>query len=86
MIVQKKKLAFYSILSSGHLNVCISLGRVLLDKFGDQIEVYFIVDRVWKEKIEKIDSRFKFGTFEFDKKEDESRMIDIANRFEKCLR
>ena len=44
------KVCFYSILSSGHLNVCATLGKILLDNHPD-FEVYFVVDAEWKQKL-----------------------------------
>jgi len=85
MVFQKKKLAFYSILSSGHFNVCASLAVAILNRFSDRIEVYFIVDAKWKAHLEKIDSRFKFGVFEYDQKDGDQRLVEVVNKLEATL-
>lgn len=82
---KKKKIAFYSILSSGHLNVCSSIATVLLDKFSKKLEVYFIVDDVWAEKLSKNDARFKFGIINYDNKEQGSRIEDLVDSLEPLL-
>ena len=81
---EKKKLLFYSILSSGHLNVCASLAKVLLDNHSD-IEVWFIADRQWSERLGRIDSRFKFSIVELNE-HFELKMAGIVQKLEACLR
>ena len=39
---QKKKVAIYSLLMSGCLNISASLATLLLDKHSDEIEIWFI--------------------------------------------
>uniref|UniRef100_A0AAN0LVW8 UDP-glycosyltransferase n=1 Tax=Polyphagotarsonemus latus TaxID=1204166 RepID=A0AAN0LVW8_9ACAR len=80
---EKKKLVFYSILSSGHLNVCSAVGTALLNKFADDVEVYFIAEKVWAEKLKKIDQRFKIGLIDLSSEED--RIIDVVKDTEKSL-
>jgi len=80
-----KKICFYSILSSGHLNVCASIGTVLLNNHPDDIEIYFIADEQWAEKLAKIDKRFKFGIIDYDNKDQEFRMIELVNKIEKTV-
>lgn len=40
-----KRIAIYSLLSSGHFNVCVTLAKVLLNNYGDKIEIYFITGK-----------------------------------------
>lgn len=87
MAVDKKKkvIAFYSILSSGHFNVCKSLAKALLDRHSDKLEVYFIVDQEWKEKLAKFDDRFKFGVIEYDNDQQQARVADMITKIEPFL-
>lgn len=71
--------------SSGHLNVCASLGVAILNRFSDRIDVYFIVDAKWKAHLEKIDSRFKFGVFEYDQQDGDQRILEVVNKLEAAL-
>uniref|UniRef100_A0AAN0LVX7 UDP-glycosyltransferase n=1 Tax=Polyphagotarsonemus latus TaxID=1204166 RepID=A0AAN0LVX7_9ACAR len=82
-LINKKKLVFYSFLTTGHLNVCSAIGSALLNNYSNEIEVYFIADKTWAEKLTKIDSRFKIGLIELSQKEDRGQ--DIAKDTEKCL-
>lgn len=59
-----KKIAIYPLRSSGHTNVCVTIAKVLLNNYPGQVEIYFMLDEPWKEKISKLDSRFKFRTFQ----------------------
>lgn len=83
VITTKKKIAFYSILCSGHLNVCKSIASALLDKHSDKIEIYFIVNPEWAEKLRKYDSRFKFGIIELEQKND--RIEEFISNLEPVL-
>lgn len=80
---EKKKLVFYSILSSGHLNVCASLAKVLLDNHPD-FEVWFIVDQQWAQRLGRIDSRFQFGIVELNENF-ELKMASIVQKLEASL-
>uniref|UniRef100_A0AAN0LHC1 UDP-glycosyltransferase n=1 Tax=Polyphagotarsonemus latus TaxID=1204166 RepID=A0AAN0LHC1_9ACAR len=82
-LIKKKKIVFYSVLTAGHLNVCSAIGSTLLNKYPNEIEVYFISDETWAEKLTKIDSRFKIGLIELSQKED--RIPDIVKHTENCL-
>lgn len=82
-MADKKKLLFYSILSSGHLNVCASLAKVLLDNHPD-IEIWFIADQQWAQRLGRIDSRFKFGIVELNENF-ELKMASIVQKLEACL-
>lgn len=79
----KKVLAFYPILTPGHTNVSVSLAKLLLDKYSNQFEVYFIVDLGWETKLAAIDERFKFSSF--DLKEHAQGLVKLVDDLEKCL-
>ena len=64
-MTKKKRIVFYLILSTGHVNVCASVSKVLLDRFQNEIDIYFIVDKLWKDKLAKMDSRFIYAAFEY---------------------
>lgn len=83
-MLQKRKIAFYCILATGHVNLCASIGKVLLDLFPDQIEIYFFVDELWRQKLEKIDSRFKYVICVYDTY-DEARLKSIIENVEKFM-
>ena len=38
----KKKLCFYNVQMVGHMNISAAIGKILLDKYFDRIEIYFI--------------------------------------------
>ena len=82
--VTKKKIAFYSVLCTGHLNVCKSIAKALLDNYSDKIDIYFIVDVLWAEKLREFDSRFKFAIIS-SSKEAESRIEDLVDKLEPFL-
>lgn len=84
-MTEKKRICFYSILSSGHLNVCASVAKVFLDNHPE-FEIYFVVDRPWFERLSKIDSRFKFGVFDYADQSMELRMANIVQKLEKTLK
>ena len=77
-----KKIAIYPLRSTGHTNVCVTIGKALLNKYPEQVEIYFMLDELWKEKISKHDSRFKFCTFQYDKKEQENSIVDFMDLLE----
>uniref|UniRef100_A0AAN0LM61 UDP-glycosyltransferase n=1 Tax=Polyphagotarsonemus latus TaxID=1204166 RepID=A0AAN0LM61_9ACAR len=49
-MLNKKKVVFYSYLTVGHLNLCVSIGSTLLNQYPDEIEIYFFSDQTWAEK------------------------------------
>ena len=51
-------------MASGHYNVCVALAKILLDNHEDEIEIYFICDFNWQQKLTQMDKRFKFGVIE----------------------
>lgn len=81
--MSKKILAFYPILSPGHTNVSISLAKLLLDKYSDKLDVYFVVDLVWQEKLAAMDGRFKFSSF--DLKDHVQGLVKLVDDLEKTL-
>uniref|UniRef100_A0AAN0LHH8 UDP-glycosyltransferase n=1 Tax=Polyphagotarsonemus latus TaxID=1204166 RepID=A0AAN0LHH8_9ACAR len=81
----KKKLAFYSILESGHLNLCSSIGSILLNKYSNDVEIYFFTDQLWAEKLSKRDSRFKFEIFGYETKEQENLIEIMINAMESII-
>ena len=85
MAKEKKRIGFYSCLAVGHLNVCLSIGQVLLNHFEDEVEVYFITDDFFADKIAKVDSRFKLAKFEYEGQKDESRYNDLVTKLESFL-
>ena len=44
-----------------------------------------MVDACWKAHLEKIDSRFKFGVFEYDNQNDHQRLVKIVDELESTL-
>lgn len=85
MTKEKKRIGFYPLLAVGHFNVCLTIGRVLLDRFGDELEVYFLTDEFFAEKIIKVDARFKLAKIEYDGQKDESRFNDVVLKLESFL-
>ena len=82
MSVRVKKIAIYPLRSSGHTNVCVTIAKVLLNNYADQVEITFLLDNQWKEKLSKLDSRFKFRTFEYDKPEQENHVANLLEKLE----
>ena len=60
-----KKLLFYCDLSSGHLNVAISLAKTILKLHGDKFEVWFLTNEEYKEFIKKRIEKAKFLIYSF---------------------
>uniref|UniRef100_A0AAN0N794 UDP-glycosyltransferase n=1 Tax=Polyphagotarsonemus latus TaxID=1204166 RepID=A0AAN0N794_9ACAR len=81
----KKKIAFYGILSSGHLNLCSAVASTLLNLYSSEIDVYFFVDQNWAEKLSKVDSRFKFETFEYKNEEQKNYVAKFIEMMEPTL-
>ena len=77
-----KKIAIYPLRSSGHTNVCVTIAKVLLNNYPGQVEIYFLLDPIWQEKISKLDSRFKFKVFQYDRKEQENQTTDFMDLLE----
>ena len=82
---KKKVVAFYSIMSSGHFNVCKSLAKALLDRHSDKVEVVFIVDGEWETKLAEFDPRFKFGVIHYDNDQQKERIQDLVTNIEPFL-
>lgn len=83
---EKKRIGFYPCLAVGHHNVCITLGKALLDHFEDEVEVYFLTDNYFAEKISKVDTRFKLVILEYGgNKKDESRYNDLVIKLESFI-
>ena len=70
----------YSLLAAGHLNVCASLSTVILNKNSDKVDIYFIVDKEWEEKLSKIDGRFKFAVLHRDQQKRAARREEIMKK------
>lgn len=84
-MVEKKKIVFYSLLSYGHFNVCVSLAKAMLDKHSDKVEIYFVCDKQWEEKLKKMDDRFKMLKFEYETKAAENRLDTILESYKQYL-
>uniref|UniRef100_A0AAN0LIZ6 UDP-glycosyltransferase n=1 Tax=Polyphagotarsonemus latus TaxID=1204166 RepID=A0AAN0LIZ6_9ACAR len=82
---EKKKIAFFSLLESGHLNLCSSVATTLLNKYFDKFEIYFFTDQKWADKLSEKDSRFKFEIYEYETKEQENFLEDMVNQLEPLL-
>uniref|UniRef100_A0AAN0LH68 UDP-glycosyltransferase n=1 Tax=Polyphagotarsonemus latus TaxID=1204166 RepID=A0AAN0LH68_9ACAR len=82
---EKKKIAFYAVLSSGHVNFCASIASSLLNNYSDKLEVYFFTNFSWAEKLAKIDSRYKFEIYEYETKEQENVFGELAKKIEPLL-
>lgn len=63
----------------------ISLAKIFLDNYSDQVEVWFLVDNAYKLKIMKCDSRFKFAVFDYDDKSSELGLVDLVEKLKKIL-
>lgn len=83
---EKKKIVIYSLLTAGHLNVCTSLASILLNNHSDKLEVYFIVDQEWQEKLSKTDARFKFAVMNRDKKAQAARREEMMKKILELLK
>lgn len=81
-----KKIAIYPLLSSGHTNVCVTIAKVLLNNYPNDVEIIFVVDNLWKEKLSKLDSRFKFETFDYDNEDQEKHVELIMKAIEPITR
>uniref|UniRef100_A0AAN0N800 UDP-glycosyltransferase n=1 Tax=Polyphagotarsonemus latus TaxID=1204166 RepID=A0AAN0N800_9ACAR len=81
----KLKLLFYTNLLNGPLNVCSAVASTLLDKYFDKIEVYFLTDLIWANKLSERDSRFKFEIYKLAKNDDEDNMNNMIENLEKSL-
>ena len=81
---QKKRIVFYPMLATGHVNVVTSLAKILLNQFSNEIEIYFITDKLWKSKLELKDSKFKFSVFEYAGY-DELRIKNNLEQLEKFM-
>lgn len=44
-----------------------------------------MVDKQWADKLSKIDSRFKFGCFDYDDKKNDIRILNIVEKLERTL-
>uniref|UniRef100_A0AAN0N6H0 UDP-glycosyltransferase n=1 Tax=Polyphagotarsonemus latus TaxID=1204166 RepID=A0AAN0N6H0_9ACAR len=84
-MTDKKKIAFYGILSSGHLNLCSAVASTLLNLYPSEIDVYFFVDQNWAEKLSKVDSRFKFETFEYKNEDEKNFFAKFISQLEPLL-
>lgn len=82
---EKKRIAFYSILSSGHMNVCVSLAKAILDQHADKVDIYFVCDQEWETKLRKMDERIKLVRIEYDSDEAKNRMADMVDKFKMFL-
>lgn len=57
-----------------------------MDKYNDKVEIYFITDRKWATKLSEIDSRFRFGIFDYDNPDDQLRSDEIIKKLESSLK
>lgn len=83
---EKKNIVVYSLLTAGHLNVCASLATVILNKNSDKVDVHFIVDEEWREKLSKIDGRFKFAVMQRDKQKQAARREEMMKKILEILK
>lgn len=83
---EKKKIVVYSLLTAGHLNVCTSLATILLNNNPDALDVFFIVDQEWQEKLSKIDGRFKFAVMHRDKQQQAARREEMMKKILELLK
>lgn len=60
------------------------IAKVLLNDFSSSVEVYFVVNHEWKERISRIDPRFKYLVFDFDVYND-SRKVDQMKRMDSLI-
>uniref|UniRef100_A0AAN0LHV3 UDP-glycosyltransferase n=1 Tax=Polyphagotarsonemus latus TaxID=1204166 RepID=A0AAN0LHV3_9ACAR len=82
---EKKKIAFYTVLASGHFNFTSSIATTLLNLYSDKIETYFFTDHEWCKKLSKIDSRFKFEIIEYEEKKQKDFINKMAESMEPIL-
>uniref|UniRef100_A0AAN0LJ20 UDP-glycosyltransferase n=1 Tax=Polyphagotarsonemus latus TaxID=1204166 RepID=A0AAN0LJ20_9ACAR len=81
----KKKIAFYGFLTSGHMNLCSSVASVLLNNYPDELEIYFFTDSLWAKKLSKVDSRFKFEIYDYKSKDQENYVSEMVKGMEPYL-
>ena len=67
---------------TGHTNVCVTIAKLLLNNYPDQVEITFVTDNLWKDKLSKLDSRFKFRTFEYDNQQQETATDELIKSLE----
>lgn len=67
---------------AGHTNVCVTIAKLLLNNYPDQVEITFVTDNPWKDKLSKLDSRFKFRTFEYDNQQQETATDELIKSLE----
>lgn len=85
-MAEKKKICFYSIMCSGHLNVCVSLAKSILDNHSDKVDVYFVCNEEWEAKLRKMDDRFKLAKYEYKTNEAKNRTSHMIDSFKAFLK
>lgn len=76
-----KKLLFFCNLSAGHFNVPISLAKTILRLYGDEYEMWFLVNKEFKKLVEKKVEKAKFLLYSIrpdsEENEEESKQHTI---------
>ena len=67
-------------------NISASLSTLLLDKYEDELEIWFITDEKWKAWLAKRDSRFKFAVFEYDSPASADWLAESVDKTEAALK
>ena len=52
---------------------------------NEDVDIYFVTDEEWKNKISKYDSRFKFSVFSYDNEKSKNRITDKVDDFKNFL-
>uniref|UniRef100_A0AAN0LIY7 UDP-glycosyltransferase n=1 Tax=Polyphagotarsonemus latus TaxID=1204166 RepID=A0AAN0LIY7_9ACAR len=82
------KLLFIPMLTYGHFNCAINIGRYLIDK-NPKHEIYFLVSDLWEKKLMKIEPKFKSlvyitdenaWSFSKPKEKNENKENEIVNK------
>lgn len=84
-MTEKKRILMYPLLSSGHMNVCISLAKAILDQHSDKVDVYFTCENEWEKKLQKIDQRFKLLNINYSQ-EATDRIVDEIEKMKATLK
>ena len=76
---------YFGQLEYGHMIFGIQMRELLKRKYGDQIQVYFVVDDHWNERLKKIDQSVNTLLLESVQDEQDEEAFDLlANSFGKC--
>ena len=67
-------------------NISASLATLLLDKYPDEFDIWFITDDKWKPWLAKRDARFKYAVFHYDSDDSANWLAQWVDNIENTLR